>query len=59
MDVPEWGKHDDRLYDHVKFQIFPSRKISIQKDSFGYWYYGSSKLCEHMKKSYGYALQYK
>ena len=53
MDVPEWGKHDDRHYDHVKFQIFPSRKISIQKDSFGCWYYDSSILCEHIKNSYG------
>ena len=59
MDVPEWRKHDDRHYDHVKFQIFPKRKISIQKDSFGCWYYDSSRLCEHIKNSYGYALQYK
>ena len=49
MDVPGWGKQHDRHNDHVKFQIFQSRKISIQKGSFRCWYHDSSKLCEHVK----------
>ena len=46
-----------RHYNHVKFQIFPIRKISIWNLSSDWGNYDSSRLCEDMKNNfYSYAL---